>query len=136
MRKFRLVLGLMALSVLLLGMGGQGGSPAGSIPQTDEDIQARVTDRAGVMTEVGRFSMDGNLFFEGTRGNAKLTVSFHNLTAVDFTEVQGEDVATTLRMKSGSSLPLNLRKRAIFYGNTGFGSYQIRAYDVMRIEFP
>lgn len=132
-----LVTGFLVLvaSLLLTGMGGFGGTPAGTVPQTEEDIRAVVFDRSGVSTELTRFSLDGNVFIEGGRGSGKVSVFFRELKSLRFGEAGTNEVDAELLLKSGESLQLKVRKRAVFYGATPYGAYHIAAYDVDRIEF-
>lgn len=128
---------LVVFAVLpLMGMGELGGGPEGTVPETDEDIAARVFDRSGVMTELTRFSMDGQVYLAGQRGDGEVTVFFKDLRGVEFGKVVGETLDADLRLKSGETLRLGIKKRAVFYGSTGYGAYHIRARDIRRIEFP
>ena len=135
-RFWPILAGLTAL-VLLTGMGEMGGAPNGAVPQTKENLQAVITARQGVKTEVGHFSMGGKTFLEGARGSGKMTVDFRQLTALEFGEpTAGEEMPVILRLREGDPLRLQVKKSAIFYGSTGYGTYQIRARDVRHIEFP
>jgi len=128
------VLVLLA-AVLLLGMGSLGGVPGGTVPKTDENIKARISDRSGVTTDLSEFSMDGNVFLDGRRGDGKMNVFFRDLTEVAFGQVSGDEVPVELLLKSGSRFQLIVSKRAVFYGSTTFGAYRIPARDVSRIVF-
>jgi len=127
---------MVFVAALLMGMGGLGGAPEGTVPETDENITARVLDRSGVTTELTRFSMDGKVFLTGQRGNGEITVFFKNIRTLDFDQVAGEHIPAKLQLLSGKALDLEVKKRAVFYGSTGYGAFQIRARDVKRIEFP
>lgn len=127
---------VLLVATMLTGMGGLGGAPAGTVPKTEENIKAKIVDRSGVSTELGWFSMDGKVFLEGKRGEGQMSVFFRELKEVSFGPVSGEDVPADLLLKSGSSLQIKVRKRAVFYGDTGSGAYWIPARDVSRIVFP
>lgn len=127
---------IVLVAVLLMGMGGLGGEPEGKVPETDENIKARVFDRSGVMTELTQFSMDGKVFLTGKRGNGEITVFFKDIRRLEFDQVIGENVPAKLLLDSGETLGLEVKKRAVFYGSTGYGVFHIRARDVKRIEFP
>jgi hypothetical protein len=118
---------------LLMGMGGLGGVPEGTVPKTDENIKVRISDRSGVTTDLNEFSMDGNVFLEGRRGDGKMNVFFRDLQEVAFGQVSGDEVPAELLLKSGSRIQLEVRKRVVFYGSTGYGAYRITARDVSRI---
>lgn len=127
---------IVLTALLLSGMGELGGGPEGTVPETSENIKARVFDRSGTMAELTRFSMDGKVFLAGKIGDGEVTVFFKDIREVDFNQVTGEYIRAILKLASGKSLDLRISKRAVFYGSTGFGAYNIRARDVKRIEFP
>lgn len=136
MKRFAIFMAIVITALLLTGMGGLGGGPEGTIPETRENIKARVFDRSGVVTELTRFSMDGQVFIMGKLGDGDISVFFKDLREVDFDRITGEYIPAKLHLDSGKALDLTIRKRAVFYGDTGFGAYQIRARDIKRIEFP
>ena len=133
-RVLMIVLALLAGAVLT-GMGDLGGIPAGTVPKTDENIKAQIVDRSGVSTELSNFSMDGQIFLDGRRGDGQMNIFFRELREMSFGKVSGEEVPVDLLLKSGSRLQLNVRKRTLFYGDTGYGAYRIPARDVSRIVF-
>jgi len=133
-RVLMIVLALLAVAVLT-GMGDLGGIPAGTVPKTDENIKAQIVDRSGVSTELSNFSMDGQIFLDGRRGDGQMNIFFRELREISFGKVSGEEVPVDLLLKSGSRLQLNVRKRTLFYGDTGYGAYRIPARDVSRIVF-
>lgn len=135
MRSLTVILLALLTVVLLTGMGDLGGVPAGTIPKTEENIKAQIVDRSGVMTEVQGFSMDGQVFLDGRRGDGQMSVFFRDLQEISFGKVRGEEVPVELLLKTGSRLQLDVRKRILFYGDTGFGAYRIPARDVSRIVF-
>jgi hypothetical protein len=49
--------------------------------------------------------------------------------------VSGNDTLADLLLKSGKRVQLKVNKSAIFYGDTGSGTYRISAGDVSRIVF-
>ena len=54
---------------------------------------------------------------------------------VSFGPVSGKDAPADLLLKSGKQVQLKVNKSAIFYGDTGSGTYHILAGDVSRIVF-
>jgi hypothetical protein len=136
MRGVLIVVLSLAAAALLTGMGGLGGVPGGTVPKTDENIRARLVDRSGVTVELTQFSMDGDVFLEGSRGDGTMTVFFKEIAEIRFGAVAGEEVPAELMLKAGGRLQLEVRKRAVFYGSTGVGAYRVVARDVARIEFP
>lgn len=135
MRSFMMIVLALLAAVLLTGMGDLGGVPAGTIPKTEENIKAQIVDRSGVSTEVSGFSMDGQIFLDGRRGDGQVSVFFRDLREIGFGKVSGEEVPADLLLKSGSRLQLDVRKRTLFFGETGYGAYRIPARDVSRIVF-
>lgn len=129
------VVGVLFAALFLAGMGGLGGAPEGTIPETEEDIRARVTDRQGMSTDLRRFSMDGKTFLSGSRGSATVTIPFARIDHIDFGESAGNAVPAQVQLAGGERLPLRIDRRAVFYGSTGYGSYQVRARDLRRIDF-
>lgn len=127
---------VFAAALLLCGMGELGLGPEGKVPETDEDVAARVIDRSGVTTDLTQFSMDGRVYLAGRRGDGEVTVFFRDLRVAAFGEVRGETIDAELQLKSGETLRLQVQKRTVFYGSTGYGAYHITARDIARIEFP
>ena len=122
-------------ATMLMGMGGLGGTPEGTVPKTDEDIRAQVVDRAGVSTALSRFSRDGKVFLEGRRGEGEVSVFFRDLKEVSFGKLSGDEVPADLLLTSGTRIQLKIPKNTVFHGDTGYGAYWISAADVSRIVF-
>lgn len=133
MRRLLMIVLALLVAVILTGMGELGGVPAGNVPETDENIKVQVVDRSGVSTDLSSFSMDGQTFLDGRRGDGQMNVFFRDLREISFGKVSGDEVSVELLLKSGSRLQLNVRKRTLFYGDTGYGAYRIPARDVSRI---
>ncbi len=130
-----LVLMLVA-AILCMGMGGLGGMPEGTIPETDVNIHAEVKDRGGVVTTLEKFSMAGKTSLDALRGQGKLTIPFKNIDTVMFGENKGDAVMVDVKLKTGETMMLRVRSRAQFYGSTGFGAFQIKSKDLALINFP
>ena len=133
--------GLLAVSIIMvaffcMGMGGLGGHPEGSVPETDVRIQAEVQDRSGTTINLNQFSMDGKTYLVAWQGQGKLTIPFQHIDTITFEEAKGESVVTAVKLKSGNVMTLKIRSRAQFYGSTGYGAFQIRSRDVYSIDFP
>jgi hypothetical protein len=135
MRGALTVILVLLAAALLLGMGSVGGPAEGTIPKTKENIKAQIIDRSGVSTDLTRFSISGEVFLEGRRGDGTMSVFFRDLKEISFGPVSGNDVPADLLLTSGSHLRLNVHKSALFYGDTGFGAYRIAAGEVSRIVF-
>lgn len=128
---------LLAVAALLcMGMGGLGGHPEGSVPETDVLIQADIKDHNGTATSLNQFSMDGKTYLDAWRGQGKLSIPFQNIDTIAFGERKGDEVKVEVKLKSGTVMSLSIRSSAQFYGSTGFGAFQIKSRDVDRIDFP
>ncbi len=131
--------GLLAICILLIalicmGMGGLGGHPEGSVPETDVRIQAELQDRSGTSINLNQFSMDGKTYLVAWQGQGKLTIPFQHIDTITFEEAKGESVVIAAKLKSGTVKTLKIRSRAQFYGSTGYGAFQIRSKDVYSIN--
>ncbi|HZV82214.1 MAG TPA: hypothetical protein VFF53_08610 [Geobacteraceae bacterium] len=135
MRNLLTVACALLTAALLMGMGNIGGTPEGTVPKTEENIRAQLIDRSGVSNELTRFSMDGNVFLKGRRGEGQMSVFFRDLKEVSFGPVSGNDAPADLLLTSGKHVQLKVHTRDIFYGDTGSGTYHISAGDVSRIVF-
>jgi hypothetical protein len=127
---------LLMVALLCMGMGGLGGQPEGTVPETDVRIQADITDRSGFTTSLNQFSMDGKTYLDAWRGQGKLTIPFQQIDTISFGETKGIEVTVDAKLKSGNVMTLTIRSRAQFYGSTGFGAFQIKSRDVASIDFP
>lgn len=127
---------LLVTAIFCMGMGGLGGLPEGTIPETDVNVQAQVKDRDGVNTSLEKFSMAGKTSLDAWRGQGKLTIPFGNIDTITFGDRNSDMVAVEVKLKTGETMPLKLRSRAQFYGSTGFGAFQIKSKDLARIVFP
>ena len=125
---------LLVFASFCMGMGGLGGQPEGTIPDTDVNIKAEVQDRDGVTTALENFSMSGKTSLNAWRGQGQLTIPFANIDMVVFGDSQGDAVTVDVKLKTGESMMLRLRSRAQFYGSTGFGAFQIKAKDLAQID--
>ena len=136
MKRGLIFLLIMVVAMLCMGMGGLGGQPEGTVPETEERIQADVKDRGGITTNLSQFSMDGKTYLDAWRGQGKLTIPFQHIDTITFGELKGGEVVVETKLKSGVVMNLTVRSRAQFYGSTGFGAFQIKSRDVDSIDFP
>lgn len=136
MNRFAALALLLVVALFCMGMGELGGQPEGTIPETDVRIEAKVVDRSGVETSLNQFSMDGKTYLDALRGSGQLTIPFQQLATLTCGKIAGDEMAVQVKLKSGTEMNLNIRKRALFYGSTGYGAFVIKAREVARIEFP
>lgn len=136
MHPFKSLLLLLVAATFLTGMGNLNGAPVGTVPKVSEEIKARVTDKGGVATDLQQFSLDGKVIIEGTRGSASVAIPLREIASMAFqaSEVKNE-LTAKIKLKDGQEVPLQLRKRMIFNGSTGYGAFVILAADVQQIEF-
>ena len=127
---------IFVIAMLCMGMGGLGGQPEGTVPETEVRIQADIKDRSGTTTSLNQFSMDGKTYLDAWRGRGKLTIPFQHIDTISFLEIKGDEVKVEAKLKSGAVMTLTIRSRALFYGSTGFGAFQIKSRDVANIDFP
>ena len=135
MRGALTVILVLLAATMLMGMGNLGGIPEGTIPKTKENFKVQIVDRSGVSTDLSRFSMAGEVFVDGRRGDGLMSVLFRDLKEISFGPVSGNDAPADLLLKSGSHVNLKVNKNAIFYGDSGYGAYRIPAGDINRIVF-
>jgi len=135
MKRGLLLLLLMMIALPCMGMGGLGGSPEGTVPETDVPIRADLKDRDGISTSLNQFSMNGNTFLDTLRGQGQLTIPFQQIDTVTFSEVRDEELKVDVKLKSGNVMTLAIVSDAEFYGSTGYGAFQIKAKDVYSIDF-
>lgn len=135
MHPMKSLLFLLVAAIFLTGMGNLGGAPVGTVPKVEEEIKAKVTDQSGVVTPLEHFSLDGQTVIEGNRGNASVTIQLRDIESLTLhpTEVK-EKISATIKLKDGQEVQLQLRKRLIFNGSTGYGAFVIRAVDVKLIQ--
>lgn len=135
MKRGLLLLLLMMIALPCMGMGGLGGSPEGTVPETDVPIRADLKDRDGISTSLNQFSMNGKTFLDTLRGQGQLTIPFQYIDTVTFSEVRDEELKVDVKLKSGNVMTLAIVSDAEFYGSTGYGAFQIKAKDVYSIDF-
>ena len=136
MKRGLILLVTVSVALICLGMGGLGGQPGGSVPETEINIQAQVKDRIGTTTDLNQFSMDGKTYLEAWHGKGKLSIPFPQVDTIIFGAAKGDTVLAEVRLKSGEAMSLSIRSRAQFYGATGFGAFQIASRDVASIAIP
>lgn len=135
MKRGLILLLLMMIALPCMGMGGLGGSPEGTVPETDVPIRADLKDRDGISTSLNQFSMNGKTFLDTLRGQGQLTIPFQHIDTVTFSEVRDEELKVDVKLKSGNVMTLAIVSDAEFYGSTGYGAFQIKAKNVYSIDF-
>lgn len=135
MRKSLSLFLIILAALFLSGMGGLGGQPSATTPETPEDISAKLLDRQGTTIELSQFSMEGNVSVKGDIGSGNLTVPMKEIQKITFGSIHGEFVPVIVLMKSGEKIELQISKRSDFYGNMSAGAYRIEASRLKEITF-
>ena len=136
MNRSAILILLLVVAIFCQGMGGLGGQPEGTTPETDINVKAEVSDRDGVITSLEKFSMAGKTALDAWRGQGKLTIPFANIDQVVFGDRSGDAVTVEVKLRTGEAMTLQVRSRAQFYGSTGFGAFRIKSEDLALITFP
>ena len=126
---------MLVSAVFLLGMGGLGGTPEGTLPDTDPSVTVSLLDRTGQRSELSQFSIDGRTFLQGTLGRGSVTIPFADILRVSFGDVLREEVAVTVHLRTGKAVELSIRKRSQLAGRLPVGIYRIPAADVDQLVF-
>lgn len=126
---------IIVSALVMMGMGNLGGFPEGTVPETEVNFKVDLTDRSKTRTPLEQFSMEGKTSLEGWHGQGKLSIPFQNINQVVFGKLQGDTMMAEIIFRSGDSVTIKILSRAQFYGSTGYGAFQIRARDIVSIEF-
>lgn len=136
MRRVLASLVVVTIAFFNLGMGELGSAPQEGIPTPEQESRAVILDQAGSRIELGRFTMDGKTAIEGTLGKGRVSIPFKNIRKVEFLAEDKNRLPSRLILDDGREITLSLRPTETFFGDTGFGTYTIRARDLKTIEFP
>ncbi|MFH1081143.1 MAG: hypothetical protein V1766_12945 [Pseudomonadota bacterium] len=130
-RNFIFLLMILCLP-LLLGMGSPGGTPVDKIPVPDKKFKATFIDQTDVATECTDVSIEGSTALQGKIGEGTYTVAFENIREVVFRQ-QAEKLYGQVKMPDGNSIELIIGKDKKAYGQTKFGTFQIRINDLKKM---
>lgn len=136
MRKALVTLVLVTIALFNLAMGDLGTAPREGIPTPENESHAVIVDRAENRVELERFTMDGKTAIEGTLGKGQVTIPFRNIRSIDFLQGKKNELPARLTLSDGREITLSVRQTETFFGDTGFGTYTIRARDLQKIQFP
>ena len=127
---------LIGSLLFLLGMGELGGkAPMDKIPEPGNNFSVKVLDIQEIQTLLAHFSQDGNIFLEGKRGKASITIPFEKISQILFLNVKGDEISAKISLRNGESLEITLYKKVKFSGKAQFGTFQIEAKDLKSIRF-
>ncbi len=136
MRRVSWILVLLTIAFFNLGMGELGSAPQEGMSAPETDSRAVIVDRAGERIELDRFTMNGKTAIEGVIGKGQVTIPFANIQTVEFSEEGKNELSARLSLNGDREVTLMVRPSETFYGDTGFGTYTVRARDLKTIEFP
>jgi hypothetical protein len=118
---------LVALTLLLMGMGGAG-SP-GQEP-ADSRFNAKIRDTSNNEVRVTSVTFDGKTSFNVLRGKGRIQIPLENISRIELKE---GSVCLTLK-GSGTMCDLKTNSMSKVYGKVPYGWYQIAMKDVSWIE--
>lgn len=118
---------------VLMGMSSQHGQGfPDKIPVPAKKFTATFVDQMDVVTECNDVSIEGGTFIEGKRGNGNNTVSFDLIDNVLF-YMNADKLTGVVKLRDGSTVELALKKDQKAYGNTRYGTFQIKFADLKKI---
>jgi len=136
MRKYLAPFFIFSSFLLLMGMGGLGGTPpAEKIPVPEKNFVVRVIDSQGIQTSLSQFSFEGKIFLEGKRGSATITVPFEKISHLDLQGQEGKETVAIVILRDQKKIEVRVDKRSKFYGKADFGTFQIDSKDLKSISF-
>lgn len=118
---------------VLLGMG-QGPAAPDKIPVPAKKFAATFVDQMDMVTECNDVSIDGGTFLEGKRGGGNLTISFDLIDNVTMA-MNANRLTGSVKFRDGNSVELVLKKDQNAYGQTKYGTFQIKLADLKKIIF-
>ena len=127
---------LMILVPFLFGMG-MFGQPAAreDVPVTKERFDATVEDLEGVVVQVTHVSYDGELYFPVYRGKGLVTIPFRKIRAFELGEKEQDRREVKVTFQDETSETFWVDEDLLFLGKVSYGTYQIQAKDIRRLEF-
>jgi len=125
------------LSGELLALGGDASSEK-TIPLPKKNYSVVITDGQNVKTAASRISWDGKIYIQGRRGDALTTIPFEKLVRVEIQPGKKAtlgSVLTTITLKSGETIKLQIKSNSKCFGETSYGQFEIYLRDIRIIVF-
>jgi hypothetical protein len=110
----------------------QGPATPEKIPIPVKKYFAVYVDQTDVITECSEASIEGATFLEGKKGEGTYTISFDNIDQVSF-RVNAEQLIGVVKLRDGGTSELNLNKTQKAYGQTKYGTFQIKMADLKKL---
>jgi hypothetical protein len=85
-----------------------------------------------MVTECRNVSIEGGTYISGKRGEGFLSIPFGNLTSITFFHTEGT-LKGVIKLRTGSSIELIMKKDDKAYGLTRYGDFQIKLVDLRKI---
>ena len=128
--------GILILVPFLFGMG-MFGQPAlrEQVPQTKERFDATVEDLEGVVVHVSHVSYDGEVYLPVYRGKGLVTIPFQRIRKIEFGQNEQSRREVTIFFQDGTHGVFGMDEDLLILGKVPYGTYQIQAKDILRIEF-
>lgn len=133
MKKYLWLLSAVFVYVMATGMGK---APGPDIPTPEIDFKVTVRDDQDITTKIQRASLDGNIFFTGTRGKGVVTISFEKVRkAVNRGPGASGKTDFQITLRSGDVVAVSLPDDARLLGVTSYGTFRILAINIKEINF-
>jgi hypothetical protein len=124
---------IICILPFVVGMGSnKGESSPGKIPVPVKKFTATFIDHMDVSAVCGDVSIEGGTFVEGKRGDGKYTISFENINTIVFRLSEGK-LSGIVKLNDGNTIELALNKDQRAYGNTKYGTFQIKLLDLKKV---
>jgi hypothetical protein len=128
-----LLLIIICILPYIIGMGSnKGESPPGKIPVPVKKFTATFIDQMDVTTECRDVSIEGGTLIEGKKGDGKFTISFENIHTIVFRLSEGK-LSGIVKLIDGNAIEIVLNKDQRVYGNTKYGTFQIKLLDLKKM---
>jgi hypothetical protein len=133
MKKWIGFLFLLFAIPVLVGMGSlQGTASPEKIPIPVKKYTAVFVDQMDVSTECSEASIEGTTFLEGKKGEGTFTISFDNIDQISF-RMNAERLTGIVKLRDGGTSELTLNKTQKAFGQTKYGTFQIRLSDLKKL---
>jgi hypothetical protein len=110
----------------------QGTASPEKIPITVKKYTAVFVDQMDVSTECSEASIEGTTFLEGKKGEGTFTISFDNIDQISF-RMNAERLTGIVKLRDGGTSELTLNKTQKAFGQTKYGTFQIRLSDLKKL---
>ncbi len=135
-KRWRCIGCLMILAPCLFGMG-MFGDPAArkEVPVTEERYDATVEDLDGTVVQVTHVSYDGELYLPVYQGKGLVTIPFRKVKTFEMGKKEKMRREVTISFRDETREVFWMDEDLLFLGKVPYGTYQIQAKDILRLEF-